>query len=155
MGREIAKEYRVATRNSPLAVVAVLKGAFMFAADLLRAISLPCTIDFISASSYGSEKTSSGKLTLRHTLSLADRHVLLVEDIIDTGLTMQVLTREVMEMKPASLKICTLLDKPHARKHPVEIAYTGFMVPDTFIVGYGTDYNERYRELPAIGVLRS
>ena len=142
-------------RSRNLAVVSVLKGAFIFTADLLRAITLPCTIDFISASSYGAKKTSSGNVSLSHALSLGNRHVLLVEDIIDTGLTMQVLTREIMKMKPASLKICTLLDKPAARKHPVEIAFTGFIVPDTFIVGFGTDYNERYRELPSIGELHS
>jgi hypoxanthine phosphoribosyltransferase len=155
IGKEISDDYAGVTPQSPLHLVVVLKGAFIFAADLVRTITVPCTIDFIHASSYGSRKTSSGNVALRHNIRVEGWHLLLVEDIIDTGLTMQQITAELMSLKPASLKICSLLDKPEARKHPVEIAYTGFIVPDTFIVGYGIDYNEHYRELPSIGVLNS
>lgn len=155
IGREISGDYAGASPRYPLQLIVVLKGAFIFAADLVRTISVPCRIDFIHASSYGSEKTSSGSVTIRHNLNIAGRHLLLVEDIIDTGLTIQQIASELMAMKPASLRICTLLDKPDARIHPVEIAYTGFSVPDKFIVGYGVDYDEHYRELPAIGVLNS
>ncbi|MEI6757426.1 MAG: hypoxanthine phosphoribosyltransferase [Chlorobium sp.] len=155
MGREISRDYAESSLRSPLQLVVVLKGAFIFAADLARSITVPCTIDFIHASSYGSGKTSSGKVAIKHNLSVEGRHLLLVEDIIDTGLTMQQIKAELVALNPASLKICSLLDKPTARIHPVEIAYTGFVVPDTFLVGYGVDYDEKYRELPSIGVLNS
>ena len=155
IGREISNNYAGTMPQSPLHLVVVLKGAFIFAADLVRTITVPCTVDFIHASSYGSKKNSSGNVAIRHNLQVEGWHLLLVEDIIDTGLTMQQITAELTSLKPASLKICSLLDKPEARKHPVEIAYTGFIVPDTFIVGYGVDYNEHYRELPSIGVLNS
>lgn len=153
IGRKISDDYADATREKPLNLVVVLKGAFIFAADLARRITVPCQIDFIRASSYGSKKTSSGRVTIRHSLTIEDRHVLLVEDIIDTGLTIQQITNGLMAMAPASLRLCTLLDKPGARIHPVDIAYTGFVVPDRFIVGYGIDYEEHYRELPSIGHL--
>ncbi|MEI8186033.1 MAG: hypoxanthine phosphoribosyltransferase [Chlorobiaceae bacterium] len=155
IGNAISEDFATLTHENPLHIVVVLKGAFIFAADLLRAIKIPCTIDFIQASSYGSEKTSSGIVSIKHNLSLTDNHILLVEDIIDTGLTIQKITAELMDMKPASLSICTLLDKPDARIHPVDITYTGFIVPNTFLVGYGIDYNEHYRELPSLGALNS
>ena len=155
MGQEISRDYAESAQQSPLHLVVVLKGAFIFAADLARSITVPCTIDFIHASSYGSAKTSSGKVAIKHNLYVEGCHLLLVEDIIDTGLTMQQITAELVALNPASLKICSLLDKPEARIHPVEIAYTGFVVPDTFLVGYGVDYDEKYRELPSIGVLNS
>lgn len=155
MGREISEDYLERTSESPLHLVVVLKGAFIFAADLMRQITVPCTIDFIHASSYGSAKTSSGKVALKHNLAVEGRHLLLVEDIIDTGLTMQRITAELAALNPASIEICSLLDKPEARLHPVEIAYTGFVVPNTFLVGYGVDYNEQYRQLPSIETLAS
>jgi hypoxanthine phosphoribosyltransferase len=155
IGRQISDDYAGATPRSPLHLVVVLKGAFIFAADLVRTITVPCTIDFIHASSYGSGKTSSGSVAIRHNLNVEGRHLLLVEDIVDTGLTIRQIKAELRALKPASLKICSLLDKPEARKHPVEIDYSGFIVPDTFIVGYGIDYDEHYRELPSIGVLNS
>ncbi len=155
IGREISDDYAEVTPQRPLLLVVVLKGAFIFAADLVREITVPCTIDFIHASSYGSKKTSSGNVAIHHNLRVEGQHLLLVEDIIDTGLTMQEITDELNTLNPASLKICSLLDKPDARKHPVEIAYTGFIVPDTFVVGYGVDYDEHYRELPSLGVLNS
>ncbi len=155
MGRAISEDYLERTRQSPLHLVVVLKGAFIFAADLVRQLTVPCTIDFIHASSYGSAKTSSGKVAVKHNLAVEGRHLLLVEDIIDTGLTMQRITAELAALKPASMKICSLLDKPEARLHPVEIAYTGFVVPNTFLVGYGIDYDEQYRQRQSIGVLNS
>jgi hypoxanthine phosphoribosyltransferase len=155
IGREISDDYAGTTQHHPLHLVVVLKGAFIFAADLVRAITVPCTIDFIRASSYGSSKTSSGHVAITHNLHIEGKHILLVEDIIDSGLTMLQITGELTAMKPASMKICTLLDKPAARTHSVEIAYTGFVVPIAFIVGYGIDYDEHFRELPSIGVLSS
>lgn len=155
IGREISDNYAGSTIHSPLHLVVVLKGAFIFAADLVRSITVPCTIDFIHASSYGSAKISSGSVNIRHNLRVEGKHLLLVEDIIDTGLTIRQITAELQALQPASLKICTLLDKPEARKYPVRIDYTGFIVPDTFIVGYGIDYDEHYRELPSIGILNS
>ena len=155
IGKTISDDFAMLTDESPILLIVVLKGAFMFAADLLRTITIPCGIDFIHASSYGSEKTSSGSVSIKHNLAITDRHILLVEDIIETGLTIQQISAELLAMKPASLGICTLLDKPDARKHPVAITYTGFVVPNAFIVGYGIDYNERFRELPSLGVLNS
>ncbi|ABL65933.1 hypoxanthine phosphoribosyltransferase [Chlorobium phaeobacteroides] len=152
LGCDISRDY--AGIPTPLVIIGVLKGAFVVFADLVRAITIPCTIDFLHASSYGSKTVSSGTVTIRHKLSsIQNRHVLLVEDIIDSGLTMQRITDDLQQMHPASMKIFTLLDKPESRKHPVAIAYTGFVVPDKFIVGYGIDFNEQYRELPAIGII--
>ncbi|MEI6692190.1 MAG: hypoxanthine phosphoribosyltransferase [Chlorobium sp.] len=155
MGKAISNDYGTITPENPLLLIVVLKGAFIFAADLMRTITVPCTVDFIFASSYGSGTQSSGNVAISHKLSVTGRSVLIVEDIIDTGLTMQQITAELITMKPASLGICTLLDKPDARKHHVDIDYTGFIVPNTFIVGYGIDYDEHYRELPSLGVLNS
>lgn len=155
IGMAISQDFSAVTPENPLYLVTVLKGAFIFAADLVRHIRVPCTIDFLSASSYGRRRTSSGKVLLSHTLSVENRHVLLIEDIVDTGLTLHRISGELSAQNPASLGICTLLDKPSARKHPLGITYTGFTVPDRFIVGYGIDYDERYRQLPFIGVLDS
>ena len=155
MGKAISVDFASATSESPLLLLVVLKGAFIFAADLLRTITIPCSIDFIKASSYGSEKISSGNEIIKHNLAIEGRHVLIIEDIIDTGLTIQQVTLELMTMKPASVSICTLLDKPEARKHPVEVRYTGFIVPNSFIIGYGIDFNEQYRGLPSLSILDS
>ena len=155
LGAAISGDFSNVSEADPLYLIAVLKGAFIFAADLIRAITVPCTIDFLSASSYGTAKTSSGTVALRHSLSVANRQVLLIEDIVDTGLTLQRISDELTAQHPASLGICTLLDKPAARKHPVRIAYTGFSIPDRFVVGYGIDYGEHYRQLPYIGFFSS
>ena len=155
IGKAISLDFASTTSESPLLLLVVLKGAFIFAADLLRTITIPCIVDFIHASSYGSRKISSGNVTIKHNLAIEGRDILLVEDIVDTGLTIQQVTAELMTMKPASLSICTLLDKPEARKHPVVARYTGFIVPNAFIIGYGIDFNEQYRELPALGILDS
>jgi hypoxanthine phosphoribosyltransferase len=151
LGAAISEDFRNLGTAEPLFLITILKGAFVFAADLARCITVPCTFDFLSASSYGAAKISSGSVTLRHSLSVANRHVLLIEDIVDTGLTLQHITDELSKQQPASLGICTLLDKPAARKHPVRIAYTGFSIPDRFVFGYGIDYGEHYRQLPFIG----
>ena len=135
-----------------LTVLCVLNGAFIFAADLVRQISVPCRVEFIRASSYGALQTSSGKVTLNHDLDLEGRNVLLVEDIIDSGLTLSHIVDELLRLKPASLKICTLLDKPSARKISVVADYTGFTIPDLFVAGYGLDVAGLYRELPFITV---
>ncbi len=136
-----------------LLVVGVLKGAFMFTADLVRSIQIPCQIEFIRASSYGNSMQSSEKVAISGDLDIENHDVLLVEDIIDTGLTILRIADNFKKNNPASLRICTLLDKPSTRKYPVTVDYSGFSVPDKFVVGYGIDYAEQYRELPFIGTL--
>jgi len=155
LGAAISGDFSNVSEAEPLYLIAVLKGAFIFAADLVRAITVPCTVDFLFASSYGTATISSGTVALHHSLSVANRHVLLIEDIIDTGLTLRRITEELSAQHPASLGICTLLDKPARRKHPVRVAYSGFSIPDRFVVGYGIDYGEQYRQLPFIGFFSS
>lgn len=137
-----------------LTVVCVLKGAFIFTADLVRQLSVPCRVEFIRASSYGEGRTSSGQVKLEHheTIELEGKHVLLVEDILDTGRTLSRIVAELEQQRPASMRVCALLDKPSRRIVPFEAHYTGFTIPDHFVVGYGLDADERYRELPFIGV---
>ncbi len=148
LGQEIAKDYQ----DKDLVVIGVLKGAFVFMADLVRAIDLPLSTDFIQVSSYGDSTTSSGKITLvsspKHLIK--DCHVLLVEDIIDTGLTMQWLARHFSELGAASVRICSLIDKAERREHSITIDYAGFAISQGFLIGYGLDYEEKYRNLPAI-----
>ncbi|TCD48679.1 hypoxanthine phosphoribosyltransferase [Chlorobium sp. N1] len=153
LGEAISNEYPDATEENPLALVAVLKGACIFAADLIRTLSIPCTIQFISASSYGSGTVSSGQVELDHDLAVEGRAVLVIEDIVDTGLTILKITETLQEQNPSSLRICTLLDKPSARVHPVRVDHVGFSVPDRFLIGYGIDWNEHYRELPYLALL--
>ena len=137
-----------------LVVVCVLKGAFIFAADLVRHIGRPTRIEFLRASSYGSRRTSSGELSLGCGIDfeVAGSHVLVVEDIVDTGLTLSRIVEELRILSPASLKVCTLLDKPAARQLPVDIDYVGFTIPPLYVVGYGLDDAETHRELPFIGI---
>lgn len=151
LGAEISKDYA----GKELLVVGILKGAMIFLADLVRSITVPTCFDFMAVSSYGSSTKSSGVVRILKDLdhSIEGRHVLIVEDIIDTGLTLNYLVDNLKSRGPASLKICTLLDKPSRREAPVEIHYNGFSIPDEFVVGYGLDYNERYRNLPYIMVL--
>jgi hypoxanthine phosphoribosyltransferase len=139
--------------KNPL-LVGILKGSFIFMSDLIRRIDIPLEVDFIRLASYGSGTQSSGKITLIHELPsrVQGRHVLVVEDIVDTGLTTTFLCDYLRQKDPASLKLCTLTDKPSRRKIPVRIDYLGFTVPDKFIVGYGIDWNEKYRNLPDICV---
>ena len=139
-----------------LMLVSVLRGSFIFMADLVRAITVPCTVDFMAVSSYGAGTVSSGQVQITKDLSedITGRHLLVVEDILDSGNTLSYLLEVLRARKPASIRLCTLLDKPERRVKPVQLDYTGFTIPDAFVVGYGLDYDEHYRNLPYIGVLR-
>lgn len=136
-------------------VIGVLKGAVFFIADLLRRLTVPCELDFMAVSSYGSSTHSSGVVRILKDLDIpiAGRHVLLVEDVIDSGLTLSYLMKNLASRQPASLEICTLLTKPGHRRLNIPIRYIGFDLPDSFVIGYGLDYAERYRNLPFIAVL--
>ena len=137
-------------------LVSVLKGALVFLADLMRAMDLPTSIDLMEVSSYGAETESSGQVRILKDLSksIEGRDVIIVEDIIDTGLTLNYLLRYLWERNPASIRVCCLLDKPARRLAEIPIDYIGFTIPDRFVIGYGLDYDERYRNLPYIGVLK-
>jgi hypoxanthine phosphoribosyltransferase len=137
-------------------LIGVLKGAFVFIADLLRAMPIPAEVDFMACSSYGSSTRSSGVVRIVKDLDvdLAGRHVLLVEDIIDSGLTLSYLLRNLEAREPASLEICALLTKPARREIDIHCRYTGFEIPNKFVIGYGLDFAERYRNLPFVGVIR-
>ena len=139
-----------------LMLVSVLRGSFIFMADLVRAITVPCTVDFMAVSSYGAGTVSSGQVQITKDLSedITGRHLLVVEDILDSGNTLSYLLEVLRARKPASIRLCTLLYKPERRVKPVQLDYTGFTIPDAFVVGYGLDYDEHYRNLPYIGVLR-
>ena len=149
---EITRDY---AGKAPL-VAGVLRGSFIFMADLVRQLDLPVTLDFIHASSYGAGTVSSGRVNIQLDFSedIAGRDVLLVEDILDTGNTLSKLVEELRDRHPASLKLCVLLDKPDRRTRPIQADYVGFTIPDAFVVGYGLDYDQRYRQLPFIGVLK-
>ena len=151
LGLEISQAYEA----KDLAVVAILKGSFIFAADLLRSIQGKVSIDFMAISSYGGEG-GAGVVRITKDLeeSIAGRHVLLVEDIIDTGLTANYLLRVLRQHGPATLELCALLDKSVRRLIDLKVTYRGFEIPDVFVVGYGMDYQQRYRNLPHIAVLR-
>lgn len=151
LGTEIAEDY---AGKNPL-LVGVLKGAWMFLADLTRAISIPHEADFVQVSSYGSSTESSGEVRFLTDVStpISGRHVILVEDIVDTGLTLSTLVNILRERGPASLVVCSLLDKPERRKTAIHIDYLGFTVPNKFVVGYGVDWDERFRHLPYIGYI--
>ena len=136
--------------------IGVLKGVVMFFADMIRAIPLDCQIDFMAVSSYGGGTQSSGKIRIQKDISvdLAGRHVVILEDILDSGLTLSHTAAYLKTKGPASLKICTLLDKPDRRKAEVQADYVGFTIPNLFVVGYGLDFDENYRNLPYVGVLK-
>ncbi len=152
MGAQITKDY--AGKN--LAVVCVLKGSYIFCADLVRSIALPLSVDFLGLSSYSGDTESSGVVRITSDLSrpIEGKHVLVVEDIVDTGLTMEFLLENLRTRHPASVKVCALLEKPSRARAKIPIDYKGFVIPDAFVVGYGLDYDERYRNVPFIGVLR-
>lgn len=154
LGSAIAQRYADSAR--PLLLVAVLRGASLFVADLSRAIGGPLELDFMAVSSYGSSTKSSGVVRILKDLDedIEGRDVLVVEDILDTGLTLKYLLRNLASRKPNSLEVVTLLSKEGKQQVPIECAYVGFTVPDEFVVGYGLDYAERYRNLPYIGVLK-
>ena len=137
-------------------LISVLRGSFIFMADLVRSITLPCTVDFMAVSSYGSGTTSSGQVKITKDLSesIEGRDIIVVEDILDSGNTLSYLFQLLQARHPASVRLCTLLDKPSRRTKPVTADYTGFSVDDLFVVGYGLDYAEKYRNLPYIGILK-
>ena len=151
LGQAISHDYA----GLDVRLVSVLKGAVIFVADLLRAISIPVSLDFMATASYGERTSSSGVVKILKDLDerIEGIHVLLVEDVIDTGLTLQYLLKTLASRNPASLKICTLLDKPARRVVNLPIAYCGFEIPDHFVVGYGLDHNQLYRNLPFICTL--
>ena len=152
LGAQITADY---AGRAPL-LVGVLKGAFMFMSDLFRAIDLPVEFDFMAVSSYGSATRSSGVVRIIKDLDLdlTGRHVLIVEDIVDSGLTLSYLMRNLESRGPASIAVCALLTKPARRAIEVPVRYVGFEIPDEFVVGYGLDFAERYRNLPYVAVLR-
>ncbi|WP_373665402.1 Hypoxanthine phosphoribosyltransferase [Sporomusa silvacetica DSM 10669] len=152
LGEAITQDYT----GKEILMIGVLRGAVIFMADLARAIKLPVAIDFMAVSSYGSTTSSSGVVRILKDLDedVENKHVLIVEDIIDSGLTLNYLMENLWSRKPASIKICTLLNKPDRRKVEVPIAYNGFTIPDYFVVGYGLDFAEKYRNFPFIGVLK-
>lgn len=152
LARQISKDYA----GRELIVIGILKGAFIFMADLIRALSIPCTIDFVRCASYGTGSESSEKVVLTKDIetSIKDRDVLIVEDIVDTGLTLKYLVEWLKERNPHSLRVCAFLDKRKRRKVPFEADYVGFTMDDGFLVGYGLDFGERYRFLPDIYVIK-
>ncbi len=152
LGAEIDRDY---PSGEPVYLIAVLKGAFIFMADLARAMKTPARIEFIGISSYGKGKTSSGQVQLTKDLDapIEGHHVILVEDILDTGITLNYLSKLMAQRKPKSLRIVTLLDKPERRQSPVKADYVGFTIPDEFVVGYGLDYAEDYRNLKDVCVM--
>ena len=143
-------------KDKNLLLVSVLKGSLVFMADLMRQITIPCAIDFLSVSSYGSDTSSSGEVRILKDLdqSLEGKDLLVVEDILDSGNTLSFLLKNLSARNPASIRLCTLLDKPERRKADVQADYIGAQVEDKFIIGYGLDYAELYRNLPYIGVLK-
>lgn len=152
IGNQISKDYEGKT----VSIVCVLKGGAYFACELSKRISVPVEIDFMSVSSYGSGTESSGVVKIVKDLDeqIEGKDVIVVEDIIDTGNTLRYLLELISGRKPKSLKLCTLLDKPDRRKVHVDVDYTGFQIPDEFVIGYGLDYDQKYRNLPFIGVVR-
>lgn len=153
--REMGKQIRADFPDQPLLLVGVLKGAVLFLADLARQIPGEVTFDFIAVSSYGKDTKSSGQVKLNKDLdsSIEGKSVIVVEDILDTGLTLQYLLRVLQQRKPKTLKVAVLLDKRERRVADVQADYVGFVIPDEFVVGYGLDYAERYRNLPDVGIL--
>jgi len=152
LGAQITRDYQ----GKDLVVASVLRGSYIFMADLTRAINLPITVDFMAVSSYGSGTKSSGQVEIRKDLSdsIEGKDLLIVEDILDSGNTLYYLMDVLRVRKPASIKICTLMDKPDRRTQPITAEYTGFTIPDAFVVGYGLDYDEKYRNLPYVGILK-
>jgi hypoxanthine phosphoribosyltransferase len=152
---ELAEEVSNDYAGRDLLLIGVLKGAVFFMADLMRQISVPCEVDFMAISSYGGSTDSSGVVRILKDLdiNIRDRDVLVVEDIIDSGLTLQYLMRNLRSREPSSLEVCALLTKPERREIEVPVRYVGFEIPNRFVIGYGLDFGERYRNLPYVGVL--
>ena len=152
IGKKISEDYK----DKNLLLVSILKGSVAFMADLMRAITVPCQIDFMSVSSYGSGAKTSGVVKIIKDIDVEREgyDILIVEDILDSGLTLSHLMEILKARKAKSIKICTLLSKPDRRKVHVDVSYEGFVIPDEFVVGYGLDFDEKYRNLPYIGVLK-
>ncbi len=152
MGQQISKDYE----GKNLLLVSVLKGSLVFMADLMRHITVPCAIDFLSVSSYGAATSTTGEVRILKDLdgSLEGKDVLVVEDILDSGVTLSYLLKNLSARNPESIRLCTFLDKPERRRVNVHAHYIGAAIPDKFIVGYGLDYAEKYRNLPFVGVLK-
>jgi hypoxanthine phosphoribosyltransferase len=150
LGQEVSEVY--ADLDQPLVIVVILKGAAVFAADLLRSLSIPAELEFVRASSYGGGTSSSGHVKFAHLVEgpLTGRDILLVEDIVDSGRTINVIVKELRKSKPSSVRLAALLDRPARREMQVAIHFTGFVIPDRFVIGYGLDYAGLYRELPGI-----
>ena len=155
--RELAAEVSRDYAGKDLVLIGVLKGAVFFLADFMRALDMHCEVDFMAVASYGSSTKSSGVVRILKDLDavIEGRDVLIVEDIVDSGLTLQYLLRNLAGRNPASLEVCALLRKPSSRKVDLEPRYVGFEIPDSFVVGYGLDYRERYRNLPFVAVLNA
>ena len=153
---KIAEEINRDYDGKEILAICTLKGATLFYADLVRAVKVPVSFDFIAASSYGNGTTSSGEVKIRKDLdeSIEGKHVIIVEDIVDSGRTLKALLKKLKERNPASIKLCALLDKPEGRAVELNVDYVGFKVPNEFIVGYGLDYAGKYRNLPYIGILK-
>ena len=152
LGKEITEKYK---DEEPL-FIGILKGSFIFMADLIRNVNLKCSMDFMAVSSYGNGTTSSGAVKINKDLNedITGRHIIIVEDILDSGVTLNYLCGYLKNRRPASITLVTLLDKPARRKAPVQAEFVGFQVPDEFVVGYGLDFAEKYRNLPFVGVLK-
>lgn len=153
LGSQISEDYK----DKNLVLVSVLKGSVVFMADLMRAITIPCTIDFMSVSSYGSGVKTSGVVKIIKDLDtdvVNGADLLIVEDILDSGVTLEYLMKVLSARNPNSIRICTLLDKPERRKANIKADYAGAQIPDAFVVGYGLDFNEKYRNLPFVGALK-
>ncbi|MFI3253041.1 MAG: hypoxanthine phosphoribosyltransferase [Eubacteriales bacterium] len=152
LGAVISRDYQ----GKEVVLVAVLRGSFVFLADLCRHVDLDCTVEFMSVSSYGSGTSSTGQVQITKDLScdISGKHILLIEDIMDSGNTLSYLFNMLKQREPASLQLCALLDNPARRQQNVEVSYCGFQIPNAFVVGYGLDYAQRYRNLPYIGILK-
>ena len=152
LAAQITRDYE----GKELVLASVLRGSYIFMADLTRAIDLPVTVDFMVVSSYGAGTTSSGQVEIKKDLSdsIEGKHLIIVEDILDSGNTLYYLMDVLRVRKPASIRICTLMDKPERRAKPITADYCGFTIPDAFVVGYGLDYDEKYRNLPYVGILK-
>jgi len=151
LGAQIAADYN----DKNLVVIGILKGAVLFMADLIKKIDIPLSIDFMAVSSYGKSTRSSGIVRILKDLDeeIEGKDVLIVEDIVDTGLTLKFLAENILSRNPKSLRVCCLLDKPSRRKVAVSVDYVGFEIPDEFVVGYGLDYDQKHRNMPFIGVI--
>jgi hypoxanthine phosphoribosyltransferase len=154
--KSIARKIKAAYGDKEFTIISLINGAVLFTADLMREIDNPVRLDCIRVSSYGTKTKSIGAPQIIHslTIDIARRHVLLIDDILDTGKTLKLVSELILKLKPASLRTCVLLDKKARREVPIEADFVGFEIPDKFVVGYGLDFAERYRNLPGIGVLR-